>query len=115
VTTDLPAAGSIVLVRFPFSDLTAQKIRPALVMADAGRGDWVLSQITSKAYGDTHAVALTEGDFATGGLKLDSFARPTKLFTAHTSLMAGAIGRLQPVAHQKVVESLVAILRGTSA
>jgi hypothetical protein len=34
------AAGAVVLVQFPFSDLTASKLRPAVVLAEAGRGDW---------------------------------------------------------------------------
>lgn len=30
----------VVLLPFPFSDLSNQKLRPALVLADAGRDDW---------------------------------------------------------------------------
>lgn len=41
------AARAVVLVRFPFSDLTGSKLRPALVLADTGRGDVRLCQITS--------------------------------------------------------------------
>ena len=41
------AAGQVVIVRFPFSDLTRSKLRPAVVLAEAGRGDWLLCQITS--------------------------------------------------------------------
>jgi len=37
-----PSAGSVVLVPFPFSDRSRSKLRPALVLADAGRGDWIL-------------------------------------------------------------------------
>ncbi len=40
--------GAVVLVHFPFSDLSQTKLRPAVVLADAGRSDWVLCQITSK-------------------------------------------------------------------
>jgi mRNA interferase MazF len=42
-----PAAGTVVLVPFPFSDLSQAKLRPAVVLADVGRGDWILCQITS--------------------------------------------------------------------
>ena len=89
------AAGQVVLVRFPFSDLAASKLRPALVLADAGRDDWILCQITSKPYGDIRAICLEEGDLASGSLRLTSFARPGKLFTAHASLVAGQIGQLK--------------------
>jgi mRNA interferase MazF len=36
------APGAIVLVPFPFSDLSNTKLRPAVVLADAGLGDWIL-------------------------------------------------------------------------
>jgi mRNA interferase MazF len=88
------AAGQVVLVHFPFSDLTASKLRPAVVLADAGRGDWILGQITSNAYGDPRAIALAKADFASGSLRRSSYARPGKLFTAHASLVAQRIGAL---------------------
>ena len=89
------AAGQVVLVHFPFSDLSASRLRPAVVLADAGRGDWILCQITSKSYGDHQAIPLSDADFASGSLRLASYVRPGKLFTAHTSLMAGQAGLLR--------------------
>ncbi|MGP8200459.1 MAG: type II toxin-antitoxin system PemK/MazF family toxin [Limisphaerales bacterium] len=89
------AAGQVVIVHFPFSDLTASKLRPAVVLADAGRNDWILCQITSKSYGDPRAINLEASDFAQGSLRLTSFARPGKLFTAHASLVAGNVGELK--------------------
>jgi len=47
-----PSAGGIVLVPFPFSDLSQAKLRPAVALAHAGRGDWILCQVTSNPYGD---------------------------------------------------------------
>ena len=38
MTAPLLARRHVVLMPFPFSDLSAQKLRPALVLADAGRG-----------------------------------------------------------------------------
>lgn len=88
------AAGSVTLIPFPFSDLSQTKIRPALILADAGRGDWILCQITSKPYGDSRAVLLDGASFATGGLQLTSYVRPGKLFTANEALMLECVGRL---------------------
>ncbi|MGI9188716.1 MAG: hypothetical protein ACR2F9_01120 [Longimicrobiaceae bacterium] len=49
------AAGSVVLVPFPFSDLSQFKLRPAAVLAEAGRGDYLLCQVTSNLYADPRA------------------------------------------------------------
>ncbi|MEK8050582.1 type II toxin-antitoxin system PemK/MazF family toxin [Ideonella sp. DXS22W] len=100
----------VVLLPFPFSDLSAQKLRPALVLADAGREDWLLCQITSRPYADPQAVPLSEHDFASGGLHLMSFARPAKLFTANAGLIQSIAGELTPAAHQRVCEALIALL-----
>ena len=89
------AAGSVILVPFPFSDLSQSKIRPALVLAGAGRGDWILCQITSKPYADPRAVRLDEEAFAIGGLQLTSYVRPGKLFTANETLMLESVGQLR--------------------
>jgi mRNA interferase MazF len=53
-----PSKGSVVLVPFPFSDLSQAKYRPAVVLAAAGKGDWVLCQVTSNAYGDEKAIRI---------------------------------------------------------
>ena len=67
-----PATSSVVVVRFPFSDLSTSKLRPAVVLAGVGRGDWILCQITSRPYADTDAIPLRNGSFVTGSLGLDS-------------------------------------------
>lgn len=59
-----PPAGAVVLVRFPFSDLSQTKLRPAAVLADAGRDDWILCQVTSKPYGHTQVIKLEDTDFS---------------------------------------------------
>ena len=74
----IPTVGSVVLVPFPFSDLSEAKLRPALALADSGRDDWILCQITSNPYSDPRAVELTDADFDTGSLRLTSYARPGK-------------------------------------
>jgi mRNA interferase MazF len=102
--------GTVVLVRFPFSDLSQTKLRPAIVLADAGRGDHVLCQVTSRAYGDVRAVRVRADSFVTGGLRVESFARPGKLFTAHEDLLVAAVGRLRRRTHARTVRAVVGLL-----
>ena len=106
-----PAAGSVVLVPFPFSDLSKTKRRPALVLAHAGRNDWILCQITSNAYADPHAVELTDADFRKGSLHMTSYARPSKLFTANKTLMMSQIGVLNADALRKAIETIIGVLQ----
>jgi mRNA interferase MazF len=105
------AAGQVVIVHFPFSDLTASKLRPAVVLAEAGRGDWILCQITSKPYGDEKAISLAASDFARGSLRLTSHVRPGKLFTAHGSLIANQVGELLPGKFAAVRDAVVMMIQ----
>ena len=107
-----PAAGRIVLVPFPFSDLSKSKLRPTVVLASAGRDDWILCQVTSKPYGDPEAIPITDQDFLSGSLKVESVARPGKLFTGSAALMVGEVGTLNESALETIVSGVIAILRG---
>ena len=105
-----PAAGMAVLVPFPFSDLSQAKLRPAVVLADVGRGDWILCQITSNPYGDTRAIMLEDASFAAVGLRVVSYARPGKLFTANSTLMVTQVGTLKAEPLQHIIDAVVALL-----
>lgn len=107
----LPTVGAVVLVPVPFSDLSQTKLRPAVVLANAGHGDWVLCQITSNAYSDTRSVALTPTDFQSGGLRQVSYARPGKLFTANHDLIVRQVGVLKDQSFGRIVDAVVALLR----
>ena len=98
--------GDVVVVPFPFSDLSSSKRRPALVLAQAGTNDFILSQITSKGVSDRHAVELNASDFVTGGLNVTSNVRPNKLFTAETGLVAYKAGSLRPEKTAEVVKAI---------
>ncbi len=106
-----PSESSVVLVKFPFSDLSSSKLRPAVVLASVGRDDWILCQITSNPYADPRAIQITNDDFKTGSLQRLSYARPTKLFTANRSLMKIEVGRLNAIAFNNIVNAVVDILQ----
>jgi mRNA interferase MazF len=80
-----PAAGSVVLVPFPFSDLSQSKLRPA--------------------------VELTDQDFEHGSLRVVSHARPAKLFTAHQGLFVAEAGSLKSAALERIINTTVSLLQ----
>ena len=106
------AAGSVVLIPFPFSDLSGTKLRPAVVLATLDKGDCILCQITSQPY-DTLAIELNQQDFAEGSLQRTSYARPGKLFTAHESLLQREAGKLAATTLQAVRQRVVSIILGS--
>ena len=104
-------AGTVVLVPFPFSNLSQAKLRPAVVLAEVSRDDRILCQITSNPYGDASAIPLTDGAFARGSLRITSYARPGKLFTASADLVVGDVGALTADAHTRIVDGVISLLR----
>ncbi|MDW8479211.1 MAG: type II toxin-antitoxin system PemK/MazF family toxin [Xanthomonadales bacterium] len=104
------AVGNVVVVPFPFSDLSQNKKRPALVLANVGHNDWVCLQITSKPYADQAAICLLEHDFAQGSLQRQSFIRPGKIFTAHESLFLCSVGSLRDEKFREVRQAVIRLI-----
>ena len=104
-------AGSVVLVPFPFSDLSESKLRPAVVLASADREDWILCQVTSKRYSDARAGEILDSSFEAGSLHLVSYARPGKLFTAHSSLIQREVGILKRSTLDDITSAVILMLR----
>ena len=108
-----PSVGAVVLVPFPFSDLSQAKDRPAVVIVEAGRQDWILCQITSVPYGDPRAIELVDTDFARGGLRMTSYVRPGKLFTANRSLMIRHVGQLHARTFEPIAEAIIQLIQSS--
>src|SRR3989344_5969212 len=89
-----PVKGDIVVISFPFSDFTAGKRRPALVIASPKGNDSILCQITSKNIKDSVAIPIAQTDFSHGSLRTESNIRPDKIFTANKLLRDSAYGSL---------------------
>lgn len=92
--------GTVVLTPFPFTDLTAQKVRPAVVLSRSDRadGDVLLAFITShrgQAMSPAELlITSNDADFSTIGLKVDSVVRLDKIVTLHRSVLLGELGEL---------------------
>ena len=103
--------GDVVVVPFPFSDLSQFKKRPALVIANLEGEDLILCQITSKYKKDKYAIALNQSDFSEGSLKINSYIRPNKIFTAHKDLILYKVGQIKKEKMSEVLEKLEEILK----
>jgi mRNA interferase MazF len=90
------ARGDVVLVPFPFTDLTGQKRRPALVVSPDGFDpeDVVVCAITSRLPGRLRPwdVSLVAQDLIEKALPMPSVIKVGKLFTMHQRLIVGHFG-----------------------
>jgi mRNA interferase MazF len=87
--------GDIVLLPFPFTDLSAAKRRPALLLKSLGEfGDWLCLPVTTQG---SHAASLSlrEADFADNGLPHASWVRLNRPTVLSEAIMLGRIGSLR--------------------
>lgn len=103
--------GDIVVIPFPYSDLSSSKKRPVIVLANLKGDDIILCQITSLFVKDDYAIALDNSDFKTGSLNKPSNIRPNRLFTAEKSIITRKVGTIKPDVFEKVINKLFDIIK----
>jgi len=92
--------GTIVLLKFPFTDGLTYKRRPALVLKDFEDGDLLVSRITSKIYQSSFDIYLD--DWLRFGLKLPSVIRVHKMATLEKDLVETILGQIDETVLNKV-------------
>ena len=94
--------GDIVLVSFPFTDLSSQKVRPGLILTpDSSASDFLLAFISSvvqvgAANPTDFVLEQDHPDFLSTGLKKTSVFRMNKLLTVNKTLIKKRLGRVSP-------------------
>ena len=93
--------GDVVITRFPFTDLSDAKPRPALVIgADSTGRDCILAYISRVVPGHTGVCdfVLRPGDpeFPSTGLRFPSVFRMDKVATLDRTLVSSRLGRVGP-------------------
>ena len=101
--------GDVVVLPFPFSDLSKSKKRPALVVADLQGDDIILCQITSEARIDNYSIVLSNSDFKKRSLNLTSMVRPNRLFTADKSIILYKIGSINESKIKEIEKEIIKI------
>jgi mRNA interferase MazF len=93
-------AGDLVLVPFPFTDLSSAKARPALVLSAAAYNeasrDVILCGVTSNLANAAHSVLVEPGDMASGKLLAPSRIKVDKVVTLQQSLLRKRLGSVEP-------------------
>ena len=105
--------GDVVLVPFPFTDLSAIKQRPALVLSperiNKVRTDLVVAAITSQipdVIGEDE-ILLSDTDLRTAGLPKPSVIKLGKIFTIHQGLIRKKLGRVSDSTLQNILQKLL--------
>ena len=92
--------GDIVLARFPFSDLSETKLRPAIILwVDQYQRDFTICFISSQNVNtlevEEFAMNTSEPEFVKTGLKIASKVRVSKIATLKRALITRRIGQLE--------------------
>ena len=104
--------GTVVLTPFPFTDLSGQKVRPAVVVSRSDRpgSDILLAFVTTRQgrplSGTDLLIEDSHPDFGRTGLKRSSIIKLDKLVTVETTVLLGELGELSEVLLREVGEKL---------
>lgn len=101
--------GGIVLIPFPFTDLSGKKLRPALVLL-SGHSDVTVAFITTQLHWKDSCDIILEPTEQTG-LKQQSLIRLTKLATIDSTLVDGILGEVDAAEILEVNKSLKELLK----
>jgi mRNA interferase MazF len=93
------AKGDLVLVPFPFTDLSATKLRPAVVLWVDSKGNdvtlcFVSSQNLTNLSPEEFSLDPADPEFASTGLKVASKVRVARIVTLERRLITRRIGKL---------------------
>lgn len=94
--------GQIILFRFPRSDLSEGKLRPALLLSEVPGPyeDWLICMISSQVHqridGFDELVEEDDKDFARSGLKVTSVIRIGRLAIVEDGMLEGRMGTISP-------------------
>src|SRR5438876_24872 len=94
--------GDVVLVPFPFADLTGNKVRPSAVLSsDLQQPEIIVAFVTSvltnrSPRGAEVAVLQNDPEFRATGLKTDSLIRFDKLVTLERTVVKRRLGAVGP-------------------
>ncbi|PKP46237.1 MAG: hypothetical protein CVT94_15360 [Bacteroidetes bacterium HGW-Bacteroidetes-11] len=101
--------GDIVLIPFPFSDLSGSKTRPALLLVTSPTEITLAFISTQLSWKDGNDILLKSSN--ANGLKRDSILRLSKLATLDRDLALGRLGTVDAKTLKQVNKNLIKIFK----
>lgn len=102
----MPEQGDIVLIPIPFTDLSAQKRRPVIVISNNKYNreteDVVVVAMTSNPESTDYSFSFSSADLSSGNLNRPSKVRVDKLYTMSQSIILKTFGRVDVRILQRV-------------
>ncbi len=105
--------GDIVWVKFPFSDASSEKMRPALIISNNTINktrDYLLMQITTRLRGDKLSLSIQKQDYKEAPLLKQSELRLHKIFILHETLLESKITSVNENFMKAVINKVLALL-----
>jgi mRNA interferase MazF len=106
--------GEILLISFPFSDLSTTKRRPVLVLSKKSHNDksddFVCCGITSNLQNKKFSIILSSSDLQHGEIPKTSRIKFNKIFTLEKRLAMRKLGQINERMLKKIQESLIDLL-----
>lgn len=104
-------AGDLLLIPFPYTDMSNAKRRPVLALtAPDIHGDFIGCPVTSRDRW-ANARRLLPQDMVAGVLPLPSWVRTDRVLTLNIALISSCIGRASEVFRLKVAGDVCAFIR----
>ncbi len=95
--------GTVILVAFPFTDLSGNKVRPCIVLHDQKSGeDCIVAFISSVPHTTPPPYGVRVQATAANGLKTNSVIKTNKIATLQKKIILGELGKLDKIVMQSV-------------
>lgn len=102
--------GSVVMLPFPFSDLSKAKNRPVLALSTPDAyGDFIALAMTSRAH-HAHSLAVSPEDCLVAALPKPTWIRTDKVFSFNEALVVKVVGKLSDKLIQQALDKLCKVV-----
>jgi len=100
----------IILIPFPYSDLSQTKRRPAIILSNnehnSNNEDIICCAVTSNPRNYENSVKINSDDFDSGSLDYESVVKPNKIFTLNRNIILKTLAKLNIKKSREIVKNL---------